>query len=103
MTDSGVTFNWTGSATPANNGLFHLLDFDPGAGVDFIQTVTQGGNTTWFFNWDQPALSAGGLGSASDIAIFLFLNPALPTTITNVVQTNNIGGDPFEGFSLTGS
>ena len=102
MTDSGVVFNWTGSATPANNGLFHLLDFDPSASVDFVQTVTQGGATTWVFNWDQASLSAGGIGSASDLAIFLFLDPAHPTTITNVVQTNNIGGDALEAFSLNG-
>jgi VCBS repeat-containing protein len=102
LADSGITFNWTGSATPANNGLFHLLDFDPGAAVDAIQTVSITGSTTFIFNWDQAAASAGGSGSTTDIAIFLYLG-ANPNVITNVVQVNNIGGDPIEGFSLTGS
>ena len=49
-------------------------DFDPGPGVDTLQTfIIRPGTTRWSFQWDQPAASVSGApGSASDLDIYLY-------------------------------
>lgn len=75
-------------------------DFDPGPGVDTLQTfVILPGSTRWSFQWDQPAASVSGApGSASDLDIVLY---DLSGNFLGFGGFGfNIGGDPIEFFGV---
>lgn len=79
-----------------------LHDFDPGPGVDTLQSITVPVDATvsFSFQWDQPYSSVSGApGSASDHDIFVF-DTTGGTVLANGA-TNNVGGDPIEVFSFT--
>jgi len=75
-------------------------DFDPGPGVDDLQTVILGTGTTIFsFQWDQPYASVSGApGSASDMDMILYFGG-------NFIGLGgfsiNVGGDPIEVFGVS--
>jgi subtilisin family serine protease len=74
-------------------GTFH--DFDPGEGVDILQSIEFRPGTTFLsYQWDEPFFSVTGeRGASSDLDLYLFAqNGNLITSSTNF----NIGGDPFE-------
>ena len=82
-------------------------DFDPGPGVDDLQTVTFGNGFTIFsFQWDEPFFSVSGPpGSASDMDLLFYdmdgnLLPFLPFNLPLVVfqgfSDNIFSGDPVE-------
>lgn len=55
------------------DGVFH--DFDPGPGVDTLNTVTLNGalQTNLAFNWDSPNFSvSGGAGAQNDVDVIMF-------------------------------
>ncbi len=76
-----------------------LHDFDPGSGVDAFQSVTVpvGGSFTLSFQWDQPFISAGGAGSASDYDIYL-VTPSGQIVASST--DNNLGNDAVELLSF---
>ncbi|UCF93422.1 MAG: S8 family serine peptidase [Desulfobacterales bacterium] len=76
-------------------------DFDPGPGVDDLQTVILGTGTTIFsFQWDEPFFSVSGEpGSASDLDILLYLEDGTFTFAGGFAL--NVGGDPVEVFAIT--
>ena len=75
-------------------------DFDPGPGVDDLQTITLGEGTTIFvFQWDEPYFSVSGEpGSASDLDIVIYLTDGFFVTGGTAF---NVGVDPVEVFSIT--
>ena len=92
-------------------------DFDPGAGVDTLQTVritANGGfgQVTLSFQWDEPNFSvSGGAGSASDVDIVMFDmsgNPVLDCFDPNFTaglcsffnQDGGVGGDAIDLVNL---
>ncbi|HSI17204.1 MAG TPA: Ig-like domain-containing protein [Sphingomonas sp.] len=86
---------------------YRLFDFDPGAGVDTMQSVTLNGTASnplrLVLQWDQPffSVSPGSGGSQNDLAIFIRnLSTGAVLIVTN---TNNLNGDPIEILGLTGS
>lgn len=85
----------------AFGGLRH--DFDPGAGIDDLQSVLLGTGTTIFaFQWDEPYASVNGApGSASDVDIVLYLPGGI--FIGSGGFNFNIGGDPVEVFVVVNS
>ena len=96
-------FNPSGLVIPGF-GEFH--DFDPGAGVDVLQSITipVGAQFLASFQWDSPFFSvSGGAGSPNDLDIFLFDESG-----TNILASStfgNLGNDPVEvlGFGNDGS
>ncbi|HEX8669120.1 MAG TPA: S8 family serine peptidase [Allosphingosinicella sp.] len=90
---SGTSINITGA------GEFQLHDFDAGAGVDYVQKITQAGATNYIFQWVDAFLShaPGSGGAKSDLAVILFDVNGNPLAAVN---TNNIGGDPVEAFGI---
>lgn len=60
---------------------YQLYDFDAGTGTDFFQRVTVpvGGFVQLSFQWDEPFFSATGVGSKSDVDIFLFTSDQVNT------------------------
>lgn len=79
--------------TGPNGGLLH--DFDPGLAIDTAQSITVSPRSLLrlSFQWDQPFASSGGLGSGSDIDVYLV--NALGTVLAQGI-TQNIGGDAVE-------
>ncbi|MGQ4648023.1 S8 family serine peptidase [Lyngbya aestuarii] len=78
-------------------GEFH--DFDPGEGVDILQSITLPSNTVSgiSFQWDEPFFSvSGGAGSSNDLDIFLL--DSTGSTILASSTFSNIGQDPLEQF-----
>ncbi len=78
-------------------GEFH--DFDPGVGVDFLQSITVpvGAEFLVSFQWDSPFFSvSGGAGSPNDLDIFLVDESG--RNILTGSAFNNIGNDPVEAF-----
>lgn len=76
-------------------------DFDPGPGVDDLQSfIIAPGTTIFAFNWDQPAaaVAEGAPGSASDLDILVYDADGNFTTIGGFAF--NIGGDPIEVFGI---
>jgi len=75
-------------------------DFDPGIGVDDLQTfVLATGTTIWAFQWDEPFASVSGApGSASDVDILLYDDEGNWTGFGGI--DFNIGGDPFEFLGI---
>ena len=90
--DSGTELTIGGQS----QGVLH--DFDPGAGVDFRQSLTipTGASVSLSFQWDQPYFSAGGAGAASDYDIYLVADNSIVASSID----NNIGGDPVEILSF---
>ena len=85
---------WQSGATATLNGAsYTLMNFAPGQ--DYI-SVTLSGSDTFVLQWDQPAASAGGVGSAVDLDVFL--TDANTGAIVAGAISNNIGGDPVEVF-----
>ncbi len=78
-------------------------DFDPGPGVDDLQTITLGtGSTTFSFQWDEPYASVSGApGSASDVDIVLYLPGGIFIGLGGFAV--NVGGDPIEVFGVFNS
>lgn len=90
----------SGLTEPMFGGELH--DFDPGPGVDALQSITVpvGATVRFSFQWDQPYFSVSGApGSASDHDIFVF--DATGGTVLASGATDNVGGDPIEVFSFT--
>lgn len=90
---------FAGSGVPGVFGC-EMHDFDPGPGVDTLQSfLLQPGTTIWSFQWDQPAASISGApGSASDLDIVLYFSDG---SFTGLGGFNlNIGGDPVEVFGV---
>ncbi len=75
-----------------------LLDFGPGQ--NYLSVTATGAQDIITAHWDQPAASAGGAGSASDIDIFLLDGDG---NLVAASGADNIGGDPFEGFAFVGN
>ena len=88
-----------GSGIPGVFGC-EMHDFDPGPGVDTLQTfLLEPGSTFWSFQWDQPAASISGApGSASDLDIVVYLPDGTFTGLGGFGL--NIGGDPIEVFGV---
>jgi hypothetical protein len=100
------------------SGVFGLFggerhDFDPGAGVDTLQSITvpPGSLTVLSFQWDEPFFTdTGGLaGSANDLDVILYDSVGVPCLAGceggNVVQLfgtddNLASGDPVEIFGI---
>ena len=83
------------SSVVAGTAEFH--DFDPGAGVDILQSITVPVGTQFIasFQWDSPFFSvSGGAGSPNNLGIFL-LNESGTNVLTSS-NFNNIGNDPVE-------
>ena len=90
----------------ATFGGCQLNDFDPGAGVDTLQSITlaPGADTLLVLQWDQPfaSVSRHGKGSASDVDLLLFDDAGnlLPTDAATgqfpVSADNNVNADPVE-------
>ncbi len=80
-------------------GLRH--DFNPGDGVDDLQSAVLGTGTTFFaFQWDEPFFSVSGVpGSASDMDIILYLPGGIFIGLGGF--SFNIGGDAVEVFGVT--
>ncbi|HEX2906392.1 MAG TPA: S8 family serine peptidase [Phototrophicaceae bacterium] len=71
-------------------------DFDPGAGVDNLQSVTLpiGESVQIVLQWDQPFYSVSGLpGSASDLGLYLYTASG---TLVASADDPNVGNDPVE-------
>jgi hypothetical protein len=79
------------------------FDFDPGAGVDNMQSFTLGAGKSIVIvlQWDSPSAFACGRcpGSSNDLDIYL-LNAAGDSVYTGGA-TNNINGNPVEIFQYT--
>ena len=99
--DSGETGFVSSGVTGAFGGLRH--DFDPGTGVDDLQSGVLGTGTTFFaFQWDEPFFSVSGApGSASDTDIILYLPGGVFIGLGGF--TINIGGDAVEVFGVINS
>jgi subtilisin family serine protease len=82
---------------------YEAHDFDPGPGVDELQSVTipMGASVTFFLQWDEPVYDAtsGSPGASNDLDIFLFDDP--PTTVVASSTNANLGADPVEAFAYT--
>jgi len=85
----------------ATLGFGPLHDFDPGPGIDFLQTVIVGpGFTTFAFQWDEPAFSVSGPpGSMSDVDIIPLAFPGDPLAAVGGSDFN-LGGDPIEVLTV---
>ena len=77
-----------------------MHDFDPGPGVDTLQSfLLEPGTTIWSFQWDQPNASISGApGSASDMDIVLYFPDGSWTGLGGIDL--NIGGDAVEVFGV---
>lgn len=79
-----------------------LHDFDPGPGVDVMQSimVPAFSSVRISFQWDSPFFSvSGGTGSPNDLDLFVF--DSTGTSLIASATSNNIGGDAVEVFSFT--
>ena len=78
-------------------------DFDPGPGVDDLQShLLATGTTIWAFQWDQPFASVSGApGSASDMDIVVYDASGAFTFLGGFAF--NIGGDAVEVFGIVNS
>jgi Ca2+-binding RTX toxin-like protein len=101
FTNSGQTINYTNGNNVSVVGTFH--DFDPGAGVDTVQSLTfdAGGSITLGFQWDNllSSVSAGSCGAIEDYDILLTdNNGAIIANLT--ASSSTIGGDPVKIFQI---
>ncbi|MEQ9552131.1 MAG: S8 family serine peptidase [Coleofasciculus sp. G3-WIS-01] len=92
-------FNGSNRFEPLIGGEFH--DFDPGTGVDILQSLTIPVNRKFgiSFQWDSPFFSvSGGAGSPNDLDIFLFDESGTNILASSINQ--NVGNDAVEFFSF---
>ncbi|MFP5268729.1 S8 family peptidase [Coleofasciculus sp.] len=92
-------FNGSNLFEPLVSGEFH--DFDPGAGIDILQSLTipENGGFGISFQWDSPFFSvSGGAGSPNDLDIFLFDESGTNILASSINQ--NVGNDAVEFFSF---
>jgi VCBS repeat-containing protein len=75
-----------------------MLAFAPGQ--DYLTFTATGRSDVFNLQWDQPAASAGGAGSASDVDFYI---TDAAGTILASSEANNLGGDPVEGISFKGT
>ncbi|MDB5430608.1 MAG: outer rane adhesin like protein [Caulobacter sp.] len=75
-----------------------MLAFGPGQ--DYLTFTATGKSDVFTLQWDQPAASAGGAGSASDVDFYL-TNAA--GTVLASSESNNLGGDPVETITFKGT
>ena len=68
-------------------------------GQDYLP-ITLAPNEVVILQWDEPGASAGGAGSASDLDFFLTNQDGSAVYVSSV--DGNIGGDPVEGFGISG-
>ncbi len=96
---SGVVFSF-----PPLYGSQEWIFHDFGGG-DFLNEVTivPGGSATFVLQWDDPfaSVSTTGVGADTDLDFHLF-SPDLSTYFGCIFCNENVGGDPFEGFSVGG-
>jgi VCBS repeat-containing protein len=97
-TSSYASAAWrpSGQLVNVSGTIYELFDFDPGAGIDFLQGITKTGTASvnYILNWDQPNFSvSGGTGAQSDMQLFVH-NGSTFTTLPSV----NIGGDAIDAF-----
>ncbi|MDJ0678002.1 MAG: pre-peptidase C-terminal domain-containing protein [Calothrix sp. MO_167.B42] len=93
------TFNPSNQFEPTFGGEFH--DFDPGAEVDVLQSITVpvGAEFIISFQWDSPFFSvSGGTGSPNDLDIFVFDESG--TNVLTGSAAPNTGNDPVEIFQF---
>jgi hypothetical protein len=96
--------NYSEGTDPLSGALAH--DFDTTAGTDYYQQLTlpASSQVTIIFQWAQPYASAtGGSGATTDLNICFDNNPPTGTFAIGCTSTNNVGGDPIEGVTLTNS
>lgn len=115
VTDLGVTYvssagnqyrdsyeaNFRNSGVNGAVGVRH--DFDPGPGVQTLQTITiPPGRTPFSLQWDQPFFSVSGApGASSDLALVYYLPDG---TFLGLASTfANIGNDAVDVFTITNS
>ena len=79
-------------------------DFDPGPGVDILQSITIPGNASLMvsFQWDSPYFSVTGEVGADNDLDFFMLNDAGTMVLSGSAGPNS-GGDPVEVFVFTNS
>jgi hypothetical protein len=97
LADGAIPSGW--GAPSFFGGAAH--DFDPGAGVDALQSFTlePGQGVILSLQWDQPFYSVGGgAGSASDVDVYVL--DASGTRVLGGSTTDNVGGDPVEVFGF---
>ncbi|MGZ0190273.1 MAG: S8 family peptidase, partial [Alphaproteobacteria bacterium] len=101
--DSGQTISYTNDNGVAVIGQLH--DFDPGVGVDTLQSITvPGGGATlrMGLQWDEPfsSVSAANGGAVEDYDILLTDNAgAILANLT--ASSSTIDGDPVEIFTIS--
>ena len=86
-----------GNLTIDGNPAGETHDFDPGTGIDILQSITipEGDFVGIILQWDAPFFSVSGPpGAPNDIDIFLLSDP--PTTVLARSDDPNIGGDAVE-------
>jgi Subtilase family/RTX calcium-binding nonapeptide repeat (4 copies) len=87
-------FNPSGQKDAMTGGELH--DFDPGPGVDTLQSFTldKGNSVALAFQWDQPFFSASGQkGASSDLDLVIYDQSG---KVVAMGVDNNIGGDASE-------
>ncbi|KYC40660.1 peptidase S8 [Scytonema hofmannii PCC 7110] len=93
-------FNPSGLSDPILRGELH--DFDPGSGVDVLQSITvpEGTRFRISFQWDSPffSVSPGSGGSPNDLNVLLF--DSTGTNVLSFSADNNIGADAIEVFTF---
>ncbi|OHD02939.1 MAG: hypothetical protein A2885_14555 [Sphingopyxis sp. RIFCSPHIGHO2_01_FULL_65_24] len=91
--DSGETFT-------ANGITYRLHDFDPGAGIDSTQLMSQTGSVIYDLQWAQSFFSASGVGGNSDLALIFRQTNG---TVITIIDSNNINADALELAQLNGN
>lgn len=77
-------------------------DFDPGPGVDNLQSVTipEGATVKLTLQWDQPFFSVSGApGCTNDLNFAITDDPFTTVLASSIIQ--NVGGDPLEILTFT--
>jgi subtilisin family serine protease len=97
-------FRPSGAFIDLGYGPLQLHDFDAGPAVDAWQRVSfNGKNIPFSFQWDQPFFSVSGApGSRSDIDVCVSTEPS-PAGLLGCAAVANVGSDPLEIWTLSGS
>ena len=97
---TGYEHAWVNGATYTGGGETTTLMHFAG-GQDYIP-VTLNGSGVIVLQWANPGASAGGAGATSDLDMFATSDTA-GTALIGDVETNNVGGDPVEVMSFSGT